>query len=264
MAELVDVHNPSERQLAFRRQYQAQIHPLYSGPLHIGVIYVVGLSVIAWCVSRLQNATWEWLLVIPVFFLSNLFEWWIHKRVMHRLVDVWALRAIYDRHTRQHHQYFTDNEMTVSTTREWRIIFFPWRALFTFMPMGYSFNLDGSMMYCTFATLFIAQAYGIELSLGTQLTMLLILMLTSKGMAGVPRASLVVIAATLNQFNIPEAGLLLILGVDTFLDMGRSATNAVGNSIASAVVAKWEGELLPPTEADENERRIEAGAVVPA
>jgi Na+/H+-dicarboxylate symporter len=132
------------------------------------------------------------------------------------------------------------------------------------MPMGYSFNLDGSMMYCTFATLFIAQAYGIELSLGTQITMLLILMLTSKGMAGVPRASLVVIAATLNQFNIPEAGLLLILGVDVFLDMGRSATNAVGNSIATAVVAKWEGELLPPPEADENERRIEAGAVVPA
>src|SRR5262249_51721710 len=131
------------------------------------------------------------------------------------------------------------------------------------MPMGYSFNLDGSMMYCTFATLFIAQAYGVELSLGTQLTMLLILMLTSKGMAGVPRASLVVIAATLNQFNIPEAGLLLILGVDTFLDMGRSATNAVGNSIATAVVAKWEGELLPPTEADEVERRIEAGVAVP-
>ena len=132
------------------------------------------------------------------------------------------------------------------------------------MPMGYSFNLDGSMMYCTFATLFIAQAYGVELSLGTQITMLLILMLTSKGMAGVPRASLVVIAATLNQFNIPEAGLLLILGVDTFLDMGRSATNAVGNSIATAVVAKWEGELLSPTAADENERRIEAGALVPA
>jgi Na+/H+-dicarboxylate symporter len=132
------------------------------------------------------------------------------------------------------------------------------------MPMGYSFNLDGSMMYCTFATLFIAQAYGIQLSWGTQITMLLILMLTSKGMAGVPRASLVVIAATLNQFNIPEAGLLLILGVDTFLDMGRSATNAVGNSIATAVVAKWEGELLPATEADANERRIEAGAVVPA
>lgn len=120
------------------------------------------------------------------------------------------------------------------------------------MPMGYSFNLDGSMMYCTFATLFIAQAYGIELSLGTQLTMLLILMLTSKGMAGVPRASLVVIAATLNQFDIPEAGLLLILGVDAFLDMGRSATNAVGNSIATAVVAKWEGELLPEADAERN------------
>src|SRR3954469_24886946 len=132
------------------------------------------------------------------------------------------------------------------------------------MPMGYSFNLDGSMMYCTFATLFIAQAYDVQLAVGTQITMLLILMLTSKGMAGVPRASLVVISATLNQFNIPEAGLLLILGVDTFLDMGRSATNAVGNSIASAVVAKWEGELLPPTEADENERRIEAGVLVPA
>jgi Na+/H+-dicarboxylate symporter len=117
------------------------------------------------------------------------------------------------------------------------------------MPMGYSFNLDGSMMYCTFAVLFIAQAYGIELSLGTQITMLLILMLTSKGMAGVPRASLVVIAATLSQFNIPEAGLLLILGVDTFLDMGRSATNAVGNSIATAVVAKWEGELMSEDEA---------------
>lgn len=114
------------------------------------------------------------------------------------------------------------------------------------LPVGYSFNLDGSMMYCTFATVFIAQAYGIELSLGTQITMLLILMLTSKGMAGVPRASLVVIAATLSQFNIPEAGLLLILGVDHFLDMARSATNVVGNSVATAVVAKWEGELTGP------------------
>ncbi|KXV03468.1 C4-dicarboxylate ABC transporter [Caballeronia megalochromosomata] len=126
------------------------------------------------------------------------------------------------------------------------------------MPMGYSFNLDGSMMYCTFATLFIAQAYNIHLPLSTQITMLLILMLTSKGMAGVPRASLVVIAATLNHFNIPEAGLLLILGVDTFLDMGRSATNAVGNSIASAVVAKWEGELLSEPEAAANAARIES------
>ncbi len=128
------------------------------------------------------------------------------------------------------------------------------------MPMGYSFNLDGSMMYCTFAVLFIAQAYGIHLPIGTQITMLLILMLTSKGMAGVPRASLVVIAATLNQFNIPEAGLLLILGVDTFLDMGRSATNAVGNSIATAVVAKWEGELLPEAEAQANALTLDTAA----
>src|SRR5471032_258690 len=131
------------------------------------------------------------------------------------------------------------------------------------MPMGYSFNLDGSMMYCTFATLFIAQAYNIPLSLGTQLTMMLILMLTSKGMAGVPRASLVVIAATLNQFNIPEAGLLLILGVDTFLDMGRSATNAVGNSIAAAVVAKWEHELLPEPEADAHARLLDTSDAPP-
>ena len=113
------------------------------------------------------------------------------------------------------------------------------------LPLGYSFNLDGSMMYCTFATLFIAQAYGISLTLGQQITMLLILMVTSKGMAGVPRASLVVIAATLATFNIPEAGLLLIMGIDQFLDMGRSATNVVGNSIATAVVSKWEGELRP-------------------
>jgi Na+/H+-dicarboxylate symporter len=111
------------------------------------------------------------------------------------------------------------------------------------LPLGYSFNLDGSMMYCTFATLFIAQVYGIELSAGQQVAMLLTLMVTSKGMAGVPRASLVVIAATLSQFNIPEAGLLLLLGVDHFLDMARSATNVIGNSVATAVVSKWEGLL---------------------
>lgn len=114
------------------------------------------------------------------------------------------------------------------------------------LPIGYSFNLDGSMMYCTFAAVFIAQAYGIELDISTQLTMMLVLMLTSKGMAGVPRASLVVIAATLAQFNIPEAGLLLLLGIDHFLDMARSATNVIGNGIATAVVAKWEGDLADP------------------
>ena len=110
------------------------------------------------------------------------------------------------------------------------------------LPLGYSFNLDGSMMYCSFATIFIAQAYGIDLSIAQEVAMLLILMVTSKGMAGVPRASLVVIAATLGQFNIPEAGLILILAVDHFLDMGRSATNVVGNAVATAVVAEWEGK----------------------
>ena len=118
------------------------------------------------------------------------------------------------------------------------------------LPLGYSFNLDGSMMYMTFATIFIAQAYGIHLSLGQEITMLLVLMITSKGMAGVPRASLVVIAATMSMFRIPEAGLLLILAVDHFLDMGRSATNVVGNAVASSVVARWEGELDAEEPAD--------------
>ncbi len=114
------------------------------------------------------------------------------------------------------------------------------------LPLGYSFNLDGSMMYMTFASLFIAQSYGVHISVEQQLIMLLILMLTSKGVAGVPRASLVVIAGTITTFNIPEAGIALLLGVDPILDMGRSATNVIGNSIATAVVSKWEGELTPP------------------
>jgi Na+/H+-dicarboxylate symporter len=118
------------------------------------------------------------------------------------------------------------------------------------LPVGYSFNLDGSMMYCTFAAMFIAQAYNVPMSVGTQITMMLVLMVTSKGIAGVPRASLVVIAATLAQFGLPEQGLLLLLGIDHFLDMARSATNVIGNGIATAVVAKWEGELTVPTEGD--------------
>lgn len=110
------------------------------------------------------------------------------------------------------------------------------------LPIGYSFNLVGSMAYCSFATVFIAQACNVHLSMGEQITMLLILMLTSKGMAGVPRASMVVIAATLNQFNIPEAGLILLMGVDPFLDMGRSATNVMSNAMGAAIVGRWEGE----------------------
>jgi Na+/H+-dicarboxylate symporter len=111
------------------------------------------------------------------------------------------------------------------------------------LPLGYSFNLDGSMMYMTFAVLFIAQAYGIDMALSDQLFMLLVLLFTSKGVAGVPRASLIVIAATLSQFNIPEAGLLLLMGIDQVLDMGRSATNVFGNSIAASLISKWEKAL---------------------
>jgi len=111
------------------------------------------------------------------------------------------------------------------------------------LPLGYSFNLDGSMMYMTFASMAIAQAYNVPLDLGTQITMLLVLMLTSKGIAGVPRASLVVVLATCSMFNIPPEGVALILPIDHFCDMFRSATNVVGNALATTVVSKWEGEL---------------------
>jgi len=113
------------------------------------------------------------------------------------------------------------------------------------LPLGYSFNLDGSMLYTGFAALFVAQAYGIPMSLGEQITMLLVLMVSSKGVAGVPRSSLVVVAAVLPMFHLPEAGLLLIMGIDHFLDMGRTATNVLGNAIATAVVAKWEKAIDP-------------------
>ena len=113
------------------------------------------------------------------------------------------------------------------------------------LPLGYSFNLDGSMMYMSFATIFIAQAYGIHVPLGAQVLMLLTLMVSSKGIAGVPRASLVVIAATLAQFGLPVEGIALLLGIDTFLDMGRSATNVVGNAVATSVITRSEGMLQP-------------------
>jgi len=110
------------------------------------------------------------------------------------------------------------------------------------LPLGYSFNLDGSMMYMTFASIFIAQVYGVHLDLGTQMTMLLVLMLTSKGIAGVPRASLVVVAATCGMFKIPIEGIALILPIDHFCDMFRSATNVLGNALATSVIGKWEKE----------------------
>jgi Na+/H+-dicarboxylate symporter len=116
------------------------------------------------------------------------------------------------------------------------------------LPLGYSFNLDGTMAYTTFAAMFIAQAYGAHMPLSKQLLMAATLMITSKGVAGVPRASLVVILATLKQFGLPEAGLLLIIGIDQFLDMGRSATNVIGNSLAASAVAKFERDLGPATD----------------
>jgi Na+/H+-dicarboxylate symporter len=123
------------------------------------------------------------------------------------------------------------------------------------LPLGYSFNLDGSMMYMTFAAIFIAQAYGVPLDLGTQITMLLVLMLTSKGIAGVPRASLVVVTATCAMFNIPPEGIAIILPIDHFCDMFRSMTNVIGNALATSAVSKWEGELGPATDI---EQRYEA------
>lgn len=118
------------------------------------------------------------------------------------------------------------------------------RRIYSFvLPLGYSFNLDGSMMYASFATIFIAQAYNIDLPIMTQITILLVLMITSKGIAAVPRASLVVIAATLGQFNLPVEGIAFILAVDHFMDMGRTTTNVLGNAIATAVVTRWEGML---------------------
>ena len=111
------------------------------------------------------------------------------------------------------------------------------------LPLGYSFNLDGSMMYMSFATIFIAQAYGIDLSVGTQIMILLTLMISSKGIAAVPRASLVVITGTLAMFGLPVEGVAIILAIDQFLDMGRTATNVVGNAVATSVITKWEGML---------------------
>ena len=118
------------------------------------------------------------------------------------------------------------------------------------LPLGYSFNLDGAMMYCSFAIMFIAQAYGIELTLAQQVTLFGLLILTTKGVAGVPRAAIAVIAITLHYFKLPDSGVALVLAVDHVLDMGRSATNILGNSVAAAVVARWEKQIqvVPDTD----------------
>lgn len=122
----------------------------------------------------------------------------------------------------------------------------PQRIASFVLPLGYSFNLDGAMMYCSFAIVFIAQAYGIELTLAQQLTLFGLLIVTTKGVAGVPRAAIAVIAITLHYFKLPDSGVALVLAVDHVLDMGRSATNILGNSVAAAVVARWEKQLYEP------------------
>ena len=119
----------TERQRKFREQYLAQISPLYNGLVHIGVMCTAGIAAIWWCVTRIHNPTWEWLLILPVAIAGNFGEWAMHKHIMHRLRDTFAVRAIYDRHNRQHHQYFTDNDATIHTVQEFRIVFFPWRVL---------------------------------------------------------------------------------------------------------------------------------------
>ncbi len=122
----------------------------------------------------------------------------------------------------------------------------PRRIVSFILPLGYSFNLDGTTLYLSLVSVFIAQAGGIELTLGQQITMMLTLMLTSKGVAGVPRAALVILAATVASFNLPLEGVTLVLGVDALMDMGRTMTNVIGNCLASVVIAKWEGEFRPP------------------
>ena len=126
----------TERQRRFREQYVSAISRWYSGLVHIGVMYTAGIAGVWYCASQLQNARWEWLLLIPVLIGGNFVEWGMHKFVMHRLIDVFAVRAIYDRHTRQHHQYFTDNDATINTIREFRIVFFPWRVLIVLAVFG--------------------------------------------------------------------------------------------------------------------------------
>src|SRR4029453_7130613 len=131
------------------------------------------------------------------------------------------------------------------------------------LPLGYSFNLDGSMIYTTFAALFISQAYDIPLSLDQQIIMLLVLMVSSKGIAGVPRSALVVVAAVVPMFNLPEAGVLLIMGIDHFLDMGRTATNALGNGTPAGVAPKWENAIGTATDEEEEEETLRAPSPVP-
>ncbi|WP_454825197.1 fatty acid hydroxylase family protein [Paraburkholderia xenovorans] len=149
----------TERQRKFRENYKRGISPLYNGVLHISVLYLAGAAAIYYCLTHLHAASWEWLLVIPVFIGGNFVEWGMHRFVMHRRIDVFALRAIYERHTREHHQYFTDLEPTIDTTKEFRIVFFPWRVLITLgvagTILGYAASrlFDANAGYIVFLTM---------------------------------------------------------------------------------------------------------------
>jgi hypothetical protein len=149
----------TERQRRFREQYLAGISPWYNGWLHAGVLYGTGIILIAYCVLQLREASWEWLLAIPVAIAGNFFEWWVHKYVLHRLRDVFAIRSIYDRHTRQHHQYFTDNDHEIHSVKEFRIVFFPWRVLTVLTVAGGGISLlmaqvlGANAGYVTFMTM---------------------------------------------------------------------------------------------------------------
>jgi hypothetical protein len=136
----------TEKQRRFREQYKGRISPFYNGLLHIGVMYAVGITAITMCLQRTEGATWEWALMLPVFLAGNFVEWVMHKYVMHRRIDVFALRAIYERHTREHHQYFTDNDVTIDTTREFRIVFFPWRVLIVLGVAGGALGLTAAQL----------------------------------------------------------------------------------------------------------------------
>lgn len=137
----------TERQRKFREQYKSEISPLYNGLLHIGVMYGVGIVAIWYCLTKIEGSGYEWLITIPVFLAGNFVEWAMHRFVMHKRIDVFALRAIYERHTRQHHQYFTDLEPTIDTTREFRIVFFPWRVLTTLGAGGLTLGYLASLIF---------------------------------------------------------------------------------------------------------------------
>lgn len=137
----------TERQRKFRENYKSEISPLYNGLLHITVTYVLGIAALWYCLTQLQGATWEWLLILPVFVAGNFVEWFMHRHVMHRRINVFGLRAIYERHTRQHHQYFTDIEPTIDSTQEFRIVFFPWRVLLTLGVGGTVLGFLASLIF---------------------------------------------------------------------------------------------------------------------